>query len=39
MIKLKEQGLTYKEIAEIYGLNKDMVFRRIKRFNKRGLVA
>ena len=39
MVELKKQGLTYKEIADIYGLNKGVIFRRIKRLNKRGLAA
>jgi hypothetical protein len=39
MVEFKKQGLTYKEIADIYGLNKDMIFRRIKRFNKRRLAT
>lgn len=32
MIKLKNQGLTYKEIGEIYGLHKDNVYGKIRRY-------
>lgn len=31
MVRLREQGMTYAAIGELYGMNKDAVFRRIKR--------
>ena len=34
MIRMKEQGMTYEEIGEIYGLTKGAVYRRIKRFKE-----
>lgn len=35
MIGMKEQGLGYEEISQIYGLTKDAVRRRIERYKKR----
>lgn len=31
MIKLKREGLTYRELGEMYGLSKDAVHKRIRR--------
>ncbi len=36
MIRLKEQGLTFKELGEIYNVHPSSVASRIKRFLKRG---
>ncbi|WP_090445258.1 hypothetical protein [Natronincola peptidivorans] len=41
MYKLKLQGLTYKEIGEIYYIDQHVVFKRIKRYkekNKGGMI-
>lgn len=35
MIRLRENGLTYQEIGEIFGLKRDVVFVRIKRFKQK----
>lgn len=35
MIKMTEQGLTYDEIGEIYGISGDAVYGRIRRYKKR----
>lgn len=34
MILMKQQGMTYKEISDIYGLSWDAVRRRIKRYKE-----
>lgn len=34
MISMKQQGMTYQEISDIYGLSWDAVRRRIKRFKE-----
>ena len=34
MIKLKEQGFGYKEIAEMYGVTRGTVWNRIKQYKK-----
>lgn len=40
MVKFKEQGMTYREIAKIYGLKKDNVYGKIRRFRKKkGIVS
>jgi len=36
MIALKEAGLSYKAIGDIYGLYQGAIFYRIKRLNKEG---
>lgn len=38
MISMKQQGMTYEEIGEIYGLTKGAVYRRIKRFKETQVV-
>lgn len=35
MIKMKEQGMYYRQIGEIYGLSDSGVSRRIKKYEKR----
>lgn len=30
----REQGMTYQEVGDIYGLNRDTIFDRIKRYKK-----
>lgn len=35
MISMKDQGLCYQEIGEMYGIGGDAVFGRIKRYKKR----
>lgn len=35
MIRLREEGKTFKEIGQVFGLKADTVFMRIKRYNKR----
>ncbi len=35
MIKLKNEGLTYKQIGEIYGISDHAVYRRIKRYKEK----
>lgn len=35
MIKLKSEGLTYKEIGEMYGLSDHATYRKIKRYNEK----
>lgn len=34
MIRLKQQGMTYKEIGELYGMKKDAVHKRIQRYKE-----
>lgn len=34
MIRMKEQGMTYEKIGQLYGLSKDAVFKRIKRYKE-----
>ncbi|MDF2906816.1 MAG: hypothetical protein K0R34_2137 [Herbinix sp.] len=34
MISMKQQGMTYKEIGEVFGLSKDAVHKRIQRFKE-----
>lgn len=34
MISMKQQGMTYDEIGELYGLTKGAVYRRIKRYKE-----
>lgn len=34
MIRLKQNGMSHREIGEIYGLSPDAVYYRIKRFKK-----
>lgn len=36
MIKLREQGLTYKEIGYMYGLSKTAIGHHIERYKKKG---
>lgn len=35
MLSLRIQGLTYKEIGEIYGLTKDNIYGKLRRFNNK----
>jgi hypothetical protein len=35
MVKLREKGLTYQAIGQIFGLKHDTVFKRIKRFKQK----
>lgn len=35
MVKLKAEGLTYKEIGQMFGLTKDAVYNRIRRITGR----
>ncbi|SDX75543.1 helix-turn-helix domain-containing protein [Tepidimicrobium xylanilyticum] len=37
MVELKNQGLSYREIGQIYGISGDAVYRRIRRHKKRDL--
>jgi DNA-directed RNA polymerase specialized sigma24 family protein len=34
MIRMKLQGMTYREIGEIFGLTPEAVYRRVKRFKE-----
>jgi len=34
MVRLKQSGMTYREIGEIYGLSPDATYNRIRRFKK-----
>ena len=38
MLKLREQGVFYKDIAEIYCMDKSTIHRRLKRFSNKGAV-
>lgn len=35
MIKLRQEGLKYKEIGKIYGISSNAVYRRIKYYTKK----
>lgn len=35
MIKMRYQGLSYKEIGEIYGISKDAAYWKIRRYKER----
>ena len=35
MIRLRESGMLFKDIAELYGTNHDAVYYRIRRYKKR----
>ena len=35
MFEMRKQGMTYREIGEIYGLHHSRVYRRIKNYEKR----
>ncbi|QZY56693.1 helix-turn-helix domain-containing protein [Crassaminicella profunda] len=37
MIRLKEKGLTYKQIGEAFGISKDAVYRRMKRYKEKNV--
>lgn len=40
MVALKEQGLTYKEIGDLYNAKKDMIVKRIDRYlNKKKAIG
>lgn len=34
MIRMKQQGMTYKAIGELYGMKKDAVHKRIQRYKE-----
>lgn len=36
MIRLRESGMMFKDIAELYGTGHDAVYYRIRRYKKRG---
>jgi predicted DNA-binding protein (UPF0251 family) len=35
MIRMKQQGMTYKAIGELFGLKKDAVHKRIQRYREK----
>lgn len=35
LVKLKDQGMTYEEVAEIFGISADTAYRRIYRAKRR----
>ena len=37
MTNMIEQGMTYKEVGDIYGLGRDTIFSRVKRYKKGSL--
>ena len=37
MIRMKQQGMTFEAIGELYGISKQAVYRRLKRFKEVGL--
>jgi hypothetical protein len=34
MIRMRQQGITYREIGEVYGMSDEAIYRRIKRFKE-----
>lgn len=39
MIRMKQQGMTHREIGEMYGLSEEAVYRRIKRYKEKRLIT
>lgn len=39
MIAMKQQGMTFEAIGELYGLTKGAVYRRLKRFREKEVTA